>query len=162
MVSEAGALVVLDGRLQQLALLDILVEELLHVGACEQVRLGYAENLERLLLRDESAPDPKPLLRHLLALLVAVLLRLLVVLLPPVVQHSVAVGSFLLGHLGLLLASFRRLVLLRCLRRLGCALRPPLTVCLAPYWSCPVGPVALTLREKVEPCLPDAVGCTGT
>ena len=62
MVSEASALVVLDRGLQQLALSALLVEELLHVGARQQVRLRDAEDLERSLLGHEATADSQPLL----------------------------------------------------------------------------------------------------
>ena len=124
LMGGAVALVVLDGRLQQLALGAFLVEQLLHVWAREEVRLGDAENLERPLLSDEAASDPQSLLRHLLALLVAVLLGPLVVLLLPVVEDPVSPRSGLLGNIGGLLACSCTLAILGYRRRLVRALCP--------------------------------------
>ena len=86
-MSQTASLVVLDRRSELLALGAFLVEEFLHVRARQQICFRYAQDVERLLFGYESAAYSQPLLRHLLALLVGVLLRSLVVLLLPEVQN---------------------------------------------------------------------------
>lgn len=144
------------------ALLALLVEELLHVGARQQVRLRDAKDLERSLLGNESSSNSESLLGHLLALLVAMLLRLLVVLLSPVVQHSVAPRSLPLLDFLLLLASSASRVLLEGWRRLGCTLCPPATVHPLLCPCCLLRLAGSSLLVEAVPCLLDAVRGTLT